>query len=91
MRVHKPRTLPSVLSREEVRRALSAIEHPVRRMALTSIYALGLSVLRNARGVQKTRWRSAVGRAWGSKRTPVCGDPCWGNAAEGRGVFLAGA
>jgi integrase/recombinase XerD len=42
MRVHKPRTLPSVLSRQEVRRALSAIEHPVRRVALTTIYALGL-------------------------------------------------
>jgi len=42
MRVHKPRTLPEVLSREEVRRVLSVIEHPVRRVTLTTIYALGL-------------------------------------------------
>lgn len=42
MRVTKPRTLPSVLSRDEVRCVLSAIEHPVRRVALTTIYALGL-------------------------------------------------
>jgi len=42
MRVHKPRTLPSVLGRDEVRKVLSTVEHPVRRMALTTIYALGL-------------------------------------------------
>jgi site-specific recombinase XerD len=42
MRVHKPRKLPTVLGREEVRRVLSAIEPPVRRVALTTIYALGL-------------------------------------------------
>jgi len=42
MRVHKPRTLPEVLSRDEVRRVLSVIEHPVRRVTLTTIYALGL-------------------------------------------------
>ena len=42
MRVNKPRTLPNVLSRDEVKRLLSVVEHPVRRMALTSIYALGL-------------------------------------------------
>src|SRR5690606_4336350 len=44
MRVHKPRTLPTVLGRDEVRRVLGAVEHPVRRAALTTIYALGLRI-----------------------------------------------
>ena len=42
LRVHKPRTLPVVLSPAEVRTLLGAIQHPVRRVALTTIYALGL-------------------------------------------------
>lgn len=42
LRVHKPRMLPVVLSTTEVRAVLSAIRHPVRRMALSTIYALGL-------------------------------------------------
>ena len=42
LRVHKPRMLPVVLSPSEVRSLLSAVRHPVRRMALTTIYALGL-------------------------------------------------
>lgn len=42
LRVHKPRMLPVVLSTGEVRSVLNAIRHPVRRMALTTIYALGL-------------------------------------------------
>jgi site-specific recombinase XerD len=42
LRVHKPRMLPVVLSTSEVRAVLSAIRHPVRRMALLTIYALGL-------------------------------------------------
>jgi integrase/recombinase XerD len=42
VRVQKPRTLPAVLSRDEVRRVLSTVEHRVRRMALTTIYGLGL-------------------------------------------------
>jgi site-specific recombinase XerD len=42
LRVHKPRRLPVVLSAGEVRAVLQAVRHPVRRMALTSIYALGL-------------------------------------------------
>jgi integrase/recombinase XerD len=42
LRVHKPRTLPVVLSPGEVRAVLSAVQHPVRRMALVTIYALGL-------------------------------------------------
>jgi hypothetical protein len=33
--------LPVVLSAGEVRAVLAAVRHPVRRMALTSIYALG--------------------------------------------------
>jgi len=42
LRVNKPRMLPVVLSTSEVRSVLGTVEHPVRRMALTTIYALGL-------------------------------------------------
>jgi site-specific recombinase XerD len=42
LRVNKPRMLPTVLSTTEVRRLLSTVRHPVRRMALSTIYALGL-------------------------------------------------
>src|SRR5262245_55564333 len=42
LRVHKPRLLPVVLSQAEVRAVLGAVQHPVRRMILTTIYALGL-------------------------------------------------
>ena len=42
LRVNKPRLLPVVLSTREVRTLLGAIRHPVRRVALTTIYALGL-------------------------------------------------
>jgi integrase/recombinase XerD len=42
LRVKRPRTLPLVLSRDEVRVLLSSVGHPVRRMALSAIYALGL-------------------------------------------------
>jgi site-specific recombinase XerD len=42
LRVHKPRMLPVVMSPKEVRSVLGAVRHPVRRMALTTIYALGL-------------------------------------------------
>jgi integrase/recombinase XerD len=42
LRVNKPRQLPVVLSQGEVRAVLSAVRHPVRRMALATIYALGL-------------------------------------------------
>ena len=42
LRVHKPRMLPVVLSPQEVRAVLGAVRHPVRRMALATIYALGL-------------------------------------------------
>jgi site-specific recombinase XerD len=42
LRVKKPRTLPLVLNRVEVRAILGTVEHPVRRMALCAIYALGL-------------------------------------------------
>jgi integrase/recombinase XerD len=42
LRVNKPRMLPVVLSQGEVRTVLRAVRHPVRRMALTTIYALGL-------------------------------------------------
>jgi len=42
LRVNKPRMLPVVLSPGEVRLVLSGVRHPVRRMALATIYALGL-------------------------------------------------
>ena len=42
LRVHKPRMLPVVLSVSEVRTVLAAVRNPVRRVALTTIYALGL-------------------------------------------------
>lgn len=42
LRINKARKLPVVLSAAEVRTVLGAIRNPVRRMALTSIYALGL-------------------------------------------------
>lgn len=42
LRVNNPRKLPVVLGRNEVRAVLSAVRLPVRRMALTTIYALGL-------------------------------------------------
>lgn len=42
LRVDKRRLLPVVLSTTEVRTVLGAVRHPVRRMALTTIYALGL-------------------------------------------------
>jgi integrase/recombinase XerD len=41
LRVNVPRRLPVILSRPEVRVLLRAVQHPVRRMALTTIYALG--------------------------------------------------
>jgi site-specific recombinase XerD len=44
LRVHRTRSLPVVLSRGEVRALLSVIRHPVRRMLLTTIYALGLRI-----------------------------------------------
>jgi site-specific recombinase XerD len=42
LRAHKPRVLPVVLSRRDVRTILRVVQHPVRRMALATIYALGL-------------------------------------------------
>jgi site-specific recombinase XerD len=42
LRVNKPRKLPVVLSTTEVRTLLRAVQHPVRRMLLTTLYALGL-------------------------------------------------
>lgn len=42
LRVNKPRKLPVVLGADEVRTLLAAVQHPVRRVALVSIYALGL-------------------------------------------------
>lgn len=42
LRVRKPRILPTVLSTHETRALLATVRQPVRRMALATIYALGL-------------------------------------------------
>ena len=42
LRVNRHRILPTVLSTTEVRALLRSVRHPVRRMALGTIYALGL-------------------------------------------------
>ena len=44
LRVNRPRSLPVVLSQKEVRALLGVVRHPVRRMILTTIYALGLRI-----------------------------------------------
>jgi integrase len=44
LRVNRPRSLPVVLSQKEVRALLGVVRHPVRRMTLTAIYALGLRI-----------------------------------------------
>lgn len=44
LRVKSRRSLPVVISERDVRPLLAAIHHPVRRMALTTIYALGLRI-----------------------------------------------
>ena len=45
LRVQRSKSLPMVLSIGEVRQILSTVRLPVRRMALTTIYALGLRIL----------------------------------------------
>lgn len=42
VRVKIPQKLPAVLSREEVHRVIQAVRQPTRRIALSTIYALGL-------------------------------------------------
>jgi len=44
LRVNKPRKLPVVLSPKEVRAIISVVQHPVRRMVLMTLYALGLRI-----------------------------------------------
>lgn len=44
LRVNKPRLLPVVLSQGEVRAVIGVVRDPVRRMALATIYALGLRI-----------------------------------------------
>lgn len=44
LRANRPQSLPVVLSQGDVKSLLAAIRHPVRRMALTTIYALGLRI-----------------------------------------------
>ena len=44
LRCHRPRLLPVVLSRAEVRTLLQAVRHPVRRMAFIALYAFGMRI-----------------------------------------------
>src|SRR5262249_30180778 len=44
LRVNMPTKLPVVLSRDEVRALLGTVRNPMRRAALTTIYALGLRI-----------------------------------------------
>ncbi|MCX6956822.1 MAG: tyrosine-type recombinase/integrase [Verrucomicrobia bacterium] len=44
LRCHRPRLLPVVLSRAEVRTLLTAVRHPVRRMLLVALYAFGFRI-----------------------------------------------
>ncbi len=77
LRVHKPRMLPVVLSPQEVRAVLGAVRHPVRRMALATIYALGLR-LNEGLGLK-------TGRIDGARLTVWVRD---GKGAKDRGVPL---
>jgi site-specific recombinase XerD len=75
MRVNRPRTLPAVLSRAEVHRVLGVVRHPVRRVALTSIYALGLRLGEGLRlpmgSIQSDRHVVMVKNAKGGKDRAV--------------------
>jgi integrase/recombinase XerD len=75
MRVNRPRTLPTVLSHDEVKRVLLAVKHPVRRMALTCIYALGLRLGEGLRlqttQIQSTRQLVMVKSGKGAKDRAV--------------------
>ena len=63
LRVHRTRVLPVVLSREEVRRLLAVVRHPVRRMLLTTIYALGLRIGEGLH-LEKSHIDGARGMVW---------------------------
>jgi integrase/recombinase XerD len=45
LRVKQPKKLPVVLSTGETKKLLNAIREPMRRMALTTIYALGIRLM----------------------------------------------
>ncbi|MFO0617335.1 MAG: site-specific integrase [Polyangiaceae bacterium] len=62
--------LPVVLSRPEVRSILEAVRHPVRRMALTTIYALGL---RLGEGISLETTQIDADRLWSRFATPRAG------------------
>jgi integrase/recombinase XerD len=71
VRVKNPQKLPPVLSREETLRVLQAVREPTRRMALQTIYALGLRLneaLRlEARDIDSDRLMVSVRDAKGAK------------------------
>jgi len=63
LRVHRTRVLPVVLSRGEVRKLLAVVRHPVRRMLLTTIYALGLRIGEGLH-LEKSHIDGARGMVW---------------------------
>ena len=63
LRVHKPRQLPVVLAPNEVRRLLGVVREPTRRLALTTIYALGLR-LNEGLGLEAVDIDSARSLVW---------------------------
>lgn len=71
VRVKIPKKLPTVLSREETHRVLSAVREPTRRIALQTIYALGLRLgeaLRlESRDIDSDRLIVSVRNAKGAK------------------------
>jgi site-specific recombinase XerD len=70
LRVKMPRTLPLVLSLAEVRTILTSVRLPVRRMALTTIYALGLR----------------LGEALRLEKTDILGDRLQVSIRDGKGA-----
>jgi integrase/recombinase XerD len=75
LRVNKPRKLPTVLSTKEVRSLLGSVRHPVRRVALSTIYALGLRLGEGLRletaDIDADRWMVWVRDGKGAKDRAV--------------------
>ena len=71
VRVKIPQKLPTVLSRQETRRVLRAVREPTRRIALITIYALGMRLgeaLRlEARDIDSDRLMISIRYAKGAK------------------------
>lgn len=66
LRAQIPQRLPVVLSRGDVRQVLGVVRHPLRRMALTTIYALGLR-LGEGLGLESEHIDSQRLSVWGAR------------------------